>query len=139
MAKVPANMQRLIDQRDMLLREMDALRNKIAGLEMAISLLDGGGATPTVRTRSGKSVKTVLLDLLKEVGTTGLSAPQAVEMANRRGVTLNPGSVSSTLSRFKNENIVKFDNERYRLPEFVERSAPAEGSEASPVIRMRAI
>lgn len=120
MSKVPANMKKLIEQRDLLLKEMDALRNKIAGLEMAISLLAGSGEpVESTRSRSSTSVKSVLLDMLKEVGTSGLNAPQAVDMANRRGMTLNLGSVSSTLSRFKTDGAVKYDGERYRLAEFV--------------------
>lgn len=120
MAKVPANMRKLIEQRDLLLKEMDAIRNKIAGLEMAISLLDGSGEpSESIRTRSTTSVKAVILDLLREVGTSGLNAQQAVEMANRRGLTLNLNSVSSTLSRFKHDGAVKYDGDRYRLAEFV--------------------
>jgi hypothetical protein len=40
-------------------------------------------------------------------------------MANRRGITINVGSASSTLSRFKSDNIVRYDGERYRLSEYV--------------------
>ena len=119
MAKVPANMKKLIEQRDLLMKEMDALRNKVLGLEMAIALLDGSGEpVESIRTRSSTSVKAVLLGFLKEVGLSGLHAQQAIEMADRRGLTLNLGSVSSTLSRFKNDGIVKYDGERYRLNEY---------------------
>lgn len=108
-------MQRLIAQRDQMLREIDALKNKVAGLEMAIALLENEGANArTFRTKH--SVKAVLLDLLREVGVTGLNAATAVEMANRKGITLHSGSVSSTLSRFKKDDVVEFDGERYRLP-----------------------
>lgn len=116
-------MQRLITQRDQLLKEIEALRNKVAGLELAISLLEGDG---TVSGKSGRSVKTVLIDLLKEVGTSGLNAAGAVELANRRGITLNTASVSSTLSRFKKDGIVVLDGDRYRLPQFVQHVAPSE-------------
>lgn len=120
MSKVPASMKKLIAQRDLLLKEMDALRNKIAGLEMAIALV-GGNDEPTEnsRRRSSASVKAVLLDLLTEVGTTGLTAAEAVELANRRGKTLNINSVSSTLSRFKGDGAVVRDGDRYTLKEYV--------------------
>jgi hypothetical protein len=109
-------MQRLIDQRDQLLREIEAIRNKVAGIEMAISLLDG--EAPSSGAKSQRSVKAVLLDLLKEVGTTGLSAASAVEMANRRGITLHAGSVGSTLSRLKSMDIVVLQGNKYVLSEF---------------------
>jgi hypothetical protein len=115
-------MQRLIDQRDQLLREIEAIRNKVAGIEMAISLLDGEAPAGT---RSQRSVKAVLLDLLKEVGTTGLSASSAVEMANRRGITLHAGSVGSTLSRLKSMRIVVLQGNKYVLADF----APKEEEE----------
>jgi hypothetical protein len=120
MAKVPGTMKKLIEQRDLLLREMDALKNKIVGLEMAIALVGGTGEpVETSRARSSTSVKAVLIDLLSEVGTSGLTATQAVEMANRRGVTLNINSVSSTLSRFKGDGAVVRDGDRYTLKAFV--------------------
>jgi hypothetical protein len=124
-ARGKTDMKPLIEQRDRLLREMEAIRNKVAGLEMAISLLETpsqGEVTP----RSSKSVKAVLIDLLQESGTSGLNASLAVELANRRGVTLKPSSVSATLSRFKADGLVDYSGDRYRLKEFV--SAPESSS-----------
>jgi hypothetical protein len=124
MATTKADMQRLISQRDQLLKEIEALRNKVAGIEMAISLLEGDGAIK----QSGKrqsGLKTVILNLLEEVGTLGLNATSAVEMANRRGMTIQAASVSSTLSRFKKDELVVYDGDRYRLAKF----APKESAE----------
>lgn len=120
MARTKADMQRLIDQRDQLLKEIEALRNKVVGIEMAIALLDGENATSSAR--SSRSVKTVVLDLLKEVGTTGLSATSAVEMAHRRGITLHSGSVGSTLSRLKGIGIVVLQGNRYVLSDYAVKS-----------------
>jgi hypothetical protein len=114
MARSKADMQRLIAQRDQMLREIDAMRNKVAGLEMAIALIEGDGVNARQFT-SKHSVKTVLLDLLKSTGGEGLSAASAVDLAGRRGISLHTGSVSSTLSRFKKDGIVTFDGQRYRL------------------------
>lgn len=116
----PEMKKRLIEQRDRLLVEMDALRNKVAGLEMAIALMDGDDAlAPTSARRPQRgSGKTVLLDLLKEAGTTGLNAALACEIGERRGTTLDRGTVSSLLSRFKKEGIVTYDGDKYRLLEF---------------------
>ncbi|HEY0411805.1 MAG TPA: hypothetical protein VGD66_01530 [Allosphingosinicella sp.] len=116
MARTKADMQKLIDQRDQLLKEMEALRNKVAGIEMAITLLDGESASSSPK--SGRSVKAVVLDLLKEVGTTGLSATSAVEMAHRRGITLHSGSVGSTLSRLKGLGVVVLQGNRYVLSDY---------------------
>ncbi|MEA3018034.1 MAG: hypothetical protein QOI38_2756 [Sphingomonadales bacterium] len=122
MARTKADMQRLIDQRDHLLREIEALRNKVAGIEMAITLLDGENASSAGK--SGRSVKTVVLDLLREVGTTGLSATSAVEMAHRRGITLHSGSVGSTLSRLKGLGVVVLQGNRYVLTDYAAKADP---------------
>lgn len=131
MAKVSANMQKLIEQRDLLLKDIEALRNKVSGIEMAIALLDNTNQPAVSSTKSSNSVKNVVLDLLNEVGTTGLSAISAVDIASRRGISLNQGSVSSTLSRFKADNVVTYDGDRYRLRKFA-----AEQSRAGQVIDM---
>jgi len=120
-ARTRADMQRLIDQRDQLLREIEALRNKVAGIEMAITLLDGDNAGAV---KSQRSVKGVLLDLLKEVGTTGLSATSAAEMASRRGITLHAGSVGSTLSRLKGLGAVVLQGNKYVLAEYAAKAEP---------------
>lgn len=116
--KVRADVQKLIEQRDRLLVEIEALKNKVAGIELAISLIEGESPQSAPEQGRRQNVKTILIDLLKETGTTGLNAQSAVEIAIRRGVTLDRGSVSSTLSRMKAEGIVNHDGQRYRLPEF---------------------
>lgn len=112
--------QRLIQQRDQLLREIEALRNKVVGLEMAIALFDEEGVTPSAsgseRKRSG--IKGTILDLLNEVGTTGLNAAIAVEIANRRGIHLDRQSVSSLLSRLKTDGAIIYEDQRYKLKQF---------------------
>lgn len=117
MARKNADMQKLIEQRDQLLREMEALRNKVVGLEMAINLINTDGTSATGK--SQKSVKGVLLTLLREVGMGGLTASAAVEMANRRGITLHAGSVGSTLSRLKSMGVAVLDGNRYILSDFM--------------------
>jgi hypothetical protein len=121
--KMKANVQRLLEQRDKLLVEIDALKNKVAGLEMAIGLLgnedDSQGQPLSAGARL--NLKATILDLLKEAGTTGLNATSAVEIAARRGITLNRGSVASNLSRMVKDKAVTYDGTRYRLPEFTAR------------------
>lgn len=119
--KMRESVQRLIDERTRLLIEIEALKNKIAGIELAISLLQQGDSdiAPEARDTSKRgNAKTLILDLLREVGTTGLNANTAVEIAARRGVVLQRGTAASNLSRLKADEIVIYDGDKYRLPEF---------------------
>jgi hypothetical protein len=134
------DMQRLRVQRDRLLFEIEALRNKVAGIEMAMALLSPGEAPSDVETarapRIRLSVKSFVLDLLSELGTLGLNAATAVEIGQRRGVHLDRQSVSSLLSRLKNEGVVVYEGERYKLPRFAGQKSPeTEGNEGAPLLR----
>ena len=118
-AQVKANMTKLIEQRDQLFKEIEALRNKIAGIEMAISLLDGDLPVNNERKRGRRgNVKGLLLNMLMEVGTSGLNASSAVEISERRGVPLDRATVSSLLSRLKADGAVDYDGTVYRLKKF---------------------
>lgn len=116
--KMKGNLQLLLDQKAKLLAEMEALKNKIAGLDMAISLLKSDAISPLSVAKVQAGLKAVILDLLKEAGATGLNANSAVEMAEKKGMTLNRGSVASNLSRLSKEKAISYDGDRYRLPEF---------------------
>jgi hypothetical protein len=99
--------------------ELEALRNKLAGIRIAIDVLEDNGqdnddAGEGGRTRRG-AVKEALYALLKEAGKTGLNALTAVEMARKRGMELDRNTVSSTLSRMKKDGALDHDGERYRL------------------------
>lgn len=135
MASVKENMKALVEQRDRLLTELEALKNKIAGLDMAIAILQQNGPVATgeparVSRRSG--VKGYVLDLLKERGSAGLNAQLAVEIAGRRGVLMDRGSVSSLLSRLKQEDVLHYDGSLYRLKEFAPLSREDATLEAMP-------
>lgn len=118
---------RLLKERDSLIKQKEALENQISGLELAISLINDN--VPQSGQSSGKRVATkgIVLDLLKDVGTRGLNAQTAVDLAHERGVTLDKASVSSLLSRLKKDDVVIYDNEVYRLKEFAPK-APDMGS-----------
>jgi hypothetical protein len=111
MATGKAKMKVLEDQRDALLNEIEALRNKVAGLEMAMALLTGDNTAgeKTKKSSAKISVTATLLDLLKQAGTTGLNAQTAVEIAQARGIELEKSSVSSLLSRLKREGTLVYD------------------------------
>lgn len=127
-AKLKENIQKLITERNRILAEIEALKNKAGGLELAISLLqtDHGieEVSGTEKVSRG-SIKVLLLDLLKEVGSLGMNATSAVEIAARRGVKLNRGSAAANLSRLKRDKIVVHDGDKYRLPEFSRQPALA--------------
>jgi hypothetical protein len=117
MASTKENIRALSEQRDRLLLELEALKNKLVGLDMAISILRTGeprADTPVpAHRRSG--VKTFILDLLKERGRNGLNAQVAVDIAATRGVLMDRASVSSLLSRLKQDGVVDYDGSFYRL------------------------
>ena len=118
MATSKADIQRLHEKRARLLIQLEALKNQIGGLEMAITMLSHEAGEDSDSPPEGQiSVKAALLDLLKEVGATGLTAESAVEIAARRSIKLHRGSASSTLSRMKKEGVVVYDGKVYRLPE----------------------
>src|SRR5260370_18941429 len=92
-AKVKANVKTLILERDRLLKEMEAIKNQITGLERAISLIEGDDESMVSAKRSKRgTAKSLLLDMLREVGTTGLNANSPSEMANRPGAVLARGT-----------------------------------------------
>jgi hypothetical protein len=126
--------QRLLHQRDQLLREIEALRNKVAGLEMAIALFEEditpSAPQPPQRRRTG--MKDTVLDLLNEVGTTGLNGAIAVEMAEKRGIHLDRQSVSSLLSRLKTDGVAVYEDQRYKLKQFA-------GTATSPNLPFRVV
>lgn len=98
---------------------------EIKGIERAIALVGADEKASVSGSRGRKpQIKTIVLDLLKDVGTTGLDATSAVALANTKGVTLDRGSVSSLLSRMKKDEIIHYDGTRYRLKEFAPKSEP---------------
>jgi len=123
--KMKANIKKLMDERDRLLDQMEALKHKISGMELAISLMDrDDNHQPAADTSKRGNAKSLLLDLLKEAGTTGLTSNSAVEIAARRGTKLERGTAASNLSRLKADGAVVYDGSVYRLPEFAKRPVP---------------
>lgn len=122
-SKMTANVRKLAEERDKLLREIAAIQVKIDGLELAISVLQRGddepaADAPDLMDRLKRATKGMLLEFLHEVRSTGLNATTAVELANKKGLGLVRGSAASTLSRMKAEGVVTHDGKVYRLPEY---------------------
>lgn len=120
MARKNQSMKQLEELRDQLDRQIEGLKNKREGVDMAIQTLAGESAEKPARTRAPRSnVKTAVLDLLAQVKANGLNAAMVVEMAlEQRGEHLERGSVSSLLSRLKHEGTVVYDRKVYRLKEY---------------------
>ena len=109
-----ATLESLLAIRSELKAEIEAMQNKLAGLEMAIAYINPAEAEPS----DGEpkiSVKKTLMELLGEAGAKGLNSRIAIQKAQRRGIPLVRGSVSSMFSRLKREGLVTYDGERYRL------------------------
>lgn len=97
---------------DFVRREIEKLRAQESMLEELIRMDSGA---PKVKPRAPRSnVKQAVLNLL-ERHPAGLNAAMAVELAKEAGTQLERGSVSSLLSRMKNEDVVTYDGSVYRL------------------------
>ena len=112
MAKGPT-MKALTERLDLILREIEKLRAQESLIRDMIREANG---EPKAKLRAPRSnVKQAVLDLLEEAGAAGLNATKAVEMAAQSGRSLERGTVSSLLSRLKNEGVVDYDGAVYRL------------------------
>jgi CRP-like cAMP-binding protein len=144
MASSKAQMNRLLEQRARLAAEIDALRNKLEGLDMAIQLLSSDDDTTSSeavhndvsRPSRRANVKGITLQLLEESGSEGLSSNDVVERAQNRGHSLDRGSVSSLLSRLKKEGTLIYDGTKYYLAQNapVRMSGPHQSDGSSPTL-----
>jgi len=107
---------------DLVRREIEKLRAQESMLEKLIRMDSG---EPKVKPRAPRSnVKQAVLNLLEQ-HPAGLNAAMAVEMAKEAGTQLERGSVSSLLSRMKNEDVVTYDGNVYRLATPPRRAMPS--------------
>src|SRR6266849_2831502 len=119
MAVSRGKMRELIDERARLVAEIERLKHNLEGLDRAIALLSKSNPSREgLRTASRRSgLKGLVLDLLREVGAEGMNAQKVVEMAAGRGFTADKASVSSLLSRLKNDQVVSYNGDLYKLKE----------------------
>jgi hypothetical protein len=116
-------LQQLIDERGRLVAEVEALRNKVAGLEIAIGLISGDPKPTSSPLASGKvRVSETIVNLLRESGESGLKPKALVELAAARGISLNRGSVYSLLNRMEHAGGIVHENTCYKLKELVNGS-----------------
>ena len=122
-------MKRLEERLAEVQGQMALLRSKEELLVEMIREARGEPAAIAPRRRAPRAnVKQAVLDFLGRVGSEGLNASIAVQMAESEGQTLDRGSVSSLLSRLKNEGTVTYIGGLYRLAEY----SPTEGAPDLP-------
>lgn len=129
-------------------KQMKALEEKLADIRHQIAMLQAKeqvlleimqGDEPPEKKRAARSnVKQTVLELLEQVKGNGLNASMAVEMAqSEKGIRLERGSVSSLLSRMKNDGLVTYEDGLYRLKQYP-RKNPVEQQGAASVHPLRA-
>lgn len=123
MTKRQANVKHLQERRDQLRAEIAALNARLDEVETLIRLMSGEAAKETPEPLQRKArrgdLKEIVLSLYDEASEAGLSAAECVTAAQeKRGVALQPASVSSLLSRLKADGVLMYDGERYRLKRF---------------------
>lgn len=96
---------------------------KIEGLREAAGLKEGVQPVmedPVLRRRARRGdLKETVLSIAEDVGEKGLTTEECVALAKSgKGIDLVPGSVSSLLSRLKQDGVMFFDGQRYRLKQF---------------------
>jgi len=116
------------EYRDRIKQQIADLTIELRGVENALRAASGEIDKETAR-KPRSNVKQIILQLLQEVGETGLNANTAVEIASRRNERLERPTVSSLLSRFKAEGLVSYDGNVYRLVKQTTSQA-AEGGQA---------
>ncbi|MEC9434078.1 MAG: hypothetical protein VYD87_14335 [Pseudomonadota bacterium] len=133
MSKIPKSLKPQLELRDRLNDEIARLQARLEGVEMAIRAVTGeGGASVSARRTPRSSIKTRVLDMLEEVGATGLTANTVVDVAYKRdGERIEKTSVSSQLSRLKSQDVIVLEDSVYKLTKFAkskEAQPPAEKS-----------
>lgn len=77
-------------------------------------------AQPSERKRARRGdLKETVLEMAEKVSEHGMTPEECVALAKaEKGRDLVPASVSSTLSRLKNDGVMFFDGQKYRLKQY---------------------
>lgn len=120
MSRDKTNMKLLFERRDRLRLEFEAAKARLEEVESLIRQMGGEPAVEPASTKPRRGgLKEIVVEMMEEAREAGLSAAECVAKAQeKRGITLHPASVSSTLSRFKADGLLRYDGERYRLRTF---------------------
>lgn len=95
--------------------ELEALQNKIRGLDLAIELLSSVATTRSTTIPRARGISDTIRSLLREAGAAGLTVQRTVELATEGGQPVNKTSVSSLLSRMKRDGEVVYKGKKYFL------------------------
>jgi hypothetical protein len=118
-------MKLLLERRDKLRTDLEAIKARLDEVETMLRLLRGEVAPaagvdhpPGARQKRG-SIKQVVIDVISEAGEAGLSSAECIDAAReKRSMILDRASVASLLSRFKKDDILIFDGTRYRMKQY---------------------
>jgi hypothetical protein len=128
-----SNLKLLSERRDKLRLELEAVKARLDEVEAMIRMMSGESvleAAPSQRRPRRGDLKEIVLALYEEAAEEGLSAADCVTAAReRRGVELQPASVSSLLSRLKADDVLFYDGLKYRLKRYA-GPRPAAAKEA---------
>jgi hypothetical protein len=110
-------MKKLIEERERLVKQIEALHGELRGMDRAISVMKGEAASPqeTERKPRTRNVKETVLSLVQKAGHEGLNVNELLIAAQRENVHLERGTVSSLLSRFKKESVLDMKDGKYFL------------------------
>ena len=113
-AQAREELQKLLEWRQKLRRDLAATNNKIHGLQLFLGEEQAGSPKATSARRAasdrpftprGRKMK-MILSVLKEIHPHGLGVHEIVERAATQGVELIPASTRSQLSRLKSEGMI---------------------------------
>ena len=114
MSKVP-KMKDMRERLENIRREIGKLQ---AQESLLLDMLGEEQKQPDSKRAPKGSVKIKVLEMLESQGRSGLNAAKAVELSEAEGETLDRGSVSSLLSRLKQDDVVVYDGSNYRLKKY---------------------
>lgn len=118
MSRKNEQMKHLLEARERLAKQIEALTYELRGMDRAIAAMKGEVSAPQEaperRTRA-RNVKETVLALVQKAGHEGLNVNELLLSAQREKIHLERGTVSSLLSRFKRENVLDMKDGRYFL------------------------
>jgi hypothetical protein len=109
-------LQQLIAERDNINSQVEALRNQMEGLEIAIKLVSHGSALRPREEHVRAGVSETIIGVLRDSGDASLKPKAIIERAAERGISLNRGSVYALLNRMERAKLVIREDSRYKLP-----------------------
>lgn len=114
MSKAP-KMKDMKERLESIRREIEVLQGQE---RLLLDMLGEDQPKATPKRAPKGSVKVRVLEMLESQGRSGLNAAKAVELSEAESDALDRGSVSSLLSRLKQDGVVVYDGSNYRLRKY---------------------